>query len=75
MRGYVYASTHHERAAYQWSVDVTIYINPEYHRRNIGRGLYTALFELLRAQGFVNAYAGISLPNRRQRRYSRGNGF
>jgi phosphinothricin acetyltransferase len=61
--GYVYASTHHERAAYQWSVDVSVYINPKYHRRNIGRGLYTALFELLRAQGFVNAYAGISLPN------------
>lgn len=61
--GYVYASPHRERAAYQWSVDVSVYIHPAYQRRNIGRGLYTALFDLLRAQGYVNAYAGISLPN------------
>jgi phosphinothricin acetyltransferase len=61
--GYVYASSHRERAAYQWSVDVSVYVDPKYQRRNIGRGLYTALFELLRAQGYVNAYAGIALPN------------
>src|SRR6478609_3022531 len=61
--GYVYASSHRERAAYQWSVDVSVYVHPAYQRRNIGRGLYTALFDLLRAQGYVNAYAGISLPN------------
>ena len=24
--GYVYASRHHERAAYRWSVDVAVYI-------------------------------------------------
>lgn len=61
--GYVYASSHRERKAYQWSVDVSVYIDPHYHRRNIGRGLYTALFDLLRAQGYINAYAGIALPN------------
>lgn len=61
--GYVYASSHSERAAYQWSVDVSVYVHANYHRRNIGRGLYTALFEILRTQGFVNAYAGIALPN------------
>ena len=61
--GYAYASAHRERAAYQWSVDVSVYVSPQHQRRNIGRGLYTALFELLRAQGFVNAYAGIALPN------------
>jgi phosphinothricin acetyltransferase len=61
--GYVYASAHRERAAYQWSTDVSVYVHPAYQRRNIGRGLYTALFALLRGQGFVNAYAGIALPN------------
>lgn len=61
--GYVYASSHRERSAYQWSVDVSVYIDPRYHRRHIGRGLYTALFDLLREQGYVNAYAGIALPN------------
>lgn len=61
--GYVYASSHRERSAYQWSVDVSVYTDPRYHRRNIGRGLYTALFDLLREQGYINAYAGIALPN------------
>jgi len=31
--------------------------------REWGRGLYTSLFAILAAQGFVNAYAGITLPN------------
>jgi phosphinothricin acetyltransferase len=61
--GYAYASTHRERAAYQWSVDVSVYVGPAFQRRSIGRGLYTALFALLRLQGYVNAYAGIALPN------------
>lgn len=61
--GYVYASAHHERAAYQWSVNVSVYIHQDYHRRGIGRALYTSLFALLRLQGIYNAYAGITLPN------------
>src|SRR6185295_13315877 len=47
----------------QWSVDVSVYIDAAFHRRGVGRGLYTALFGLLRLQGYVNAYAGITQPN------------
>lgn len=61
--GYVYATKHRERAAYQWSVDVSAYLAPNFHRQGLGRKLYTALFALLRLQGFVSAYAGIALPN------------
>ncbi len=61
--GYAYASRHRERAAYQWSADVTIYIHPEWHRRGVGHALYTSLLAVLRLQGFFNAYAGITLPN------------
>jgi len=61
--GYAYASRHHERAAYQWSADVSVYIRADQHRRGIGRGLYTALLRIVTAQGFYNAYAGITLPN------------
>lgn len=61
--GYAYASQHRARAAYRYSVDVSIYIAPEYHRQGIGRLLYTALFEQLKARGFYTAYAGITLPN------------
>lgn len=61
--GYVYATAHRVRAAYQWSVDVSVYVHPNYRRRGMGRALYTALFQVLAAQGFYNAYAGIALPN------------
>lgn len=61
--GYAYASRHRERPAYQWSVDVTVYVQRGLHRSGVGRGLYTSLIEMLRLQGFFNAYAGIALPN------------
>ena len=61
--GYVYAGTHLARAAYQWSVNVSVYIDARGHRGGVGRALYTSLFALLRLQGFYNAYAGITLPN------------
>ena len=63
LAGYAYASRHSERAAYGWSVDVTVYVAPSHLRRSVGRALYTTLFELLRQQGFFKAYAGIALPN------------
>ena len=61
--GYVYAGVHKERAAYQWSVDVSAYVADGRRGSGIGRALYTSLFALLKFQGYVNAYAGTTLPN------------
>lgn len=61
--GYAYASPFHERAAYDWSVDFSIYINPKYHGKRIGKALYFALVEVLKLQGYCNAYALVTLPN------------
>ena len=61
--GYAYASRHRERAGYRWSVDISVYIDPGWHRRGVGRALYAELLELVRRQRFVNVYAGITLPN------------
>jgi phosphinothricin acetyltransferase len=62
--GYAYASPHrHVRKAYQWCVEVSIYLHPDARRRGVGRALYGALFDLLVRQGYVNAYAGVTLPN------------
>jgi phosphinothricin acetyltransferase len=61
--GYVYASRHRDRSAYQWSVDVAAYTHERYWRKGIGRALYLALFDLLRLQKFYRAHAGITLPN------------
>jgi L-amino acid N-acyltransferase YncA len=61
--GYAYASQHRSRHAYQWSTDVSVYILESARKQRVGRALYTALFDLLRRQGYFNAYAGITLPN------------
>ena len=63
--GYAYAARHRLRAAYQWSVETSVYVHDSFRRAGVGRGLYTSLFAILAAQGFVNAYAGITLPNAR----------
>jgi L-amino acid N-acyltransferase YncA len=61
--GYVYAGPHHLRVSYRWSVNVAVYLAATHHRRGIGTLLYRALFALLKKQGYVMAYAGITLPN------------
>ena len=61
--GYAYASAHRERPAYLWSVDTSVYVRQGEHRRGIGRGLYTSLLAMLPLQGWVNAYAGVTIPN------------
>jgi L-amino acid N-acyltransferase YncA len=61
--GFAYASPHRARAAYRWAADVAIYVDAAHHRAGVGRELYEALFELLRAQRLRIACAGITLPN------------
>lgn len=61
--GYAYAAVHRERAAYRWSVDISAYLDPRHRGQGIGRLLYDELLEILARQGYLNVYAGISLPN------------
>ena len=62
--GYAYASKHNDRAAYQWSVDVAVYIRETSRRMGVGRALYDGLLPALRMLGVHNAVAIIALPNR-----------
>jgi L-amino acid N-acyltransferase YncA len=61
--GYAYAGRHRERAGYRWSVDISAYVRHDRHGRGIGLALYRTLIPILGAQGFVNAFAGITRPN------------
>ncbi len=61
--GYAYASLHRTRAAYQWSVESTVYVGVEHRRKAVAKALYTSLFQLLQLQGFYNVFAAIALPN------------
>ncbi len=61
--GYAYATRYRERTAYQWCTESSVYIHDDFQRTGIARALYTALFEILKIQGFRNVYAVINLPN------------
>jgi L-amino acid N-acyltransferase YncA len=73
--GYAYAGPHRERAAYQWSVEVSAYVDAAAHRSGTARMLYTSLFALLVLQGYRSAYAGITLPNAASEGFHRALGF
>jgi L-amino acid N-acyltransferase YncA len=73
--GYSYAGEHRQRAAYRWSVDLTVYVAASARGRGIGRKLYGALTGILRAQGFRSAFAGITLPNDASIRLHQAAGF
>ncbi|NQQ99518.1 N-acetyltransferase [Streptococcus suis] len=61
--GYAYASTYYARAAYDWTVEMSVYVQKEARGKGIGTLLYTALEEELTARGFKNFLACIALPN------------
>ncbi len=63
--GYAYAGKHRDRKGYQWCVESSVYISPNYYNHGIANALYRALFDILRLLGYVNAYAVITLPNDR----------
>jgi len=73
--GYVYASKHREKAAYQWSAESTVYLSGNYHRKGIAKILYETLFALLKLQGYVNVYAGVTLPNEKSEGFHLAQGF
>ena len=60
---FAYGSLHRERAAYRWVCESSVYVDETRRRRGTGRGLYVALFDLLRRQGLQLVCAGITLPN------------
>lgn len=61
--GYAYAAPHHIRVGYRWSVNVSVYLAVPEQGQGTGRRLYDVLLPLLRDLGFVNAFAGVALPN------------
>ncbi len=61
--GFAYAFRQHPHEAHNWNAELSIYIDPEYQGRGIATALYTALFQILKLQGYCNLYAVITIPN------------
>jgi phosphinothricin acetyltransferase len=60
--GYAYVSPFKVRAAYDWSVETSIYLRQGCRGKGLGRALYAELEELLRRQHILNLNACISHP-------------
>ena len=73
--GYAYAGKHRDRKGYQWCTEPSVYISEKYFGLGIANALYSALFDILRIQGYVNAYAVITLPNERSVAFHKRFGF
>lgn len=61
--GYAYATPWKERTAYQYSVEVTVYLSQQEKQRGWGTQLYNELFNRLKQKGIHIAIGGITLPN------------
>ena len=61
--GYCYVSAFKGRAAYDWSVETSIYVKEDCRKSGIGRALYQALEEVLSLQHVCNLCACIAYPN------------
>jgi phosphinothricin acetyltransferase len=73
--GYAYAAAFRARRAYRFTVETTVYVDPDAQGRGVGRSLYTALIPLLVRQGFTQAIAAITLPNEASVRLHEAFGF
>ena len=60
--GYGYASPHRTRAAYQWSVETSIYVAQDWHRHGIAGAIYAALFEVLAMQATIISMSASPRP-------------
>jgi len=60
--GYAYARHFHDRPAFSWSAESSIYVNRDGRRGGVGRTLYTALEGILTCQNVTNLYAAVSYP-------------
>ena len=60
--GYAYASPFHPRAAYQWAVETSIYVDQKEKHSGVGKALYAALEKTLKAQNITNLNACIACP-------------
>ena len=62
--GYALAHRAFERAAYSWVAETAVYVDRDWRRLGIGEALYSALIEILTAQGLRSLYAVVVAENK-----------
>jgi phosphinothricin acetyltransferase len=61
--GWACSARFKERAAYDTSIETSIYLAPSEAGKGLGRRLYQTLFDALPGHDIHRAYGGITLPN------------
>ena len=64
IEGYAYAGAFVGRAAYDWSCEVTVYLDHNARKCGLGRKIYEALEKALHDMGILNLYACIGYPEK-----------
>src|SRR4051794_23875247 len=75
VRAYAYGAPFRSRRAYQWSCEVSVYVERGRARTGAGRRLYDALLERLTERGYHTVVAGMTLPNEASVALHRAMGF
>ncbi|HEU4548661.1 MAG TPA: GNAT family N-acetyltransferase [Rhizomicrobium sp.] len=72
-----WASSHRfrDRAAYDTTVETSIYLAPDRRGLGLGRRLYSTLFDALQGQDLHRAYGGVTQPNDASNRLHAAMGF
>ena len=73
--GSAYAHTYYARDAYDWTLELSIYVDRNRRQSGVGKALYDRLETELSQQAVVNLLACISLPNEASIRFHQKQGF
>ncbi|MDO4590686.1 MAG: GNAT family N-acetyltransferase [Slackia sp.] len=73
--GYAYASRMFSRQAYDWAVELSVYIAQDCKGRGLGRALYARLIALLEMQGVRSIHGKVTEPNEKSDKLHLAMGF
>jgi phosphinothricin acetyltransferase len=73
--GWAASLRYRDRAAYDTSVETSIYLAPGATGQGLGKRLYAALFEALKGEDIHRAYGGVTQPNDASNRLHEAMGF
>jgi phosphinothricin acetyltransferase len=73
--GYVCSARFKEKAAYETTIETSIYVAPGEGGKGLGRRLYQTLFDVLKGEDIHRAYGGVTLPNEASVALHRAMGF
>jgi len=73
--GYAYAHPYHQRAAYRFTAETSVYVKQDFGRGGIGTDLYRLVLEDLSRGGFHAVIAILGCPNEASKRFHEKLGF